>query len=113
MLKKEIITLLTSKIKPVDVEIVKVYGVPMGVGYDLNILLSNNQKIKAHATNKNWALVGHLQENQIEFYKYTGKNDRYRGNVINYWLYHNALSRYLSRFKKVELLEMLKNNHIL
>lgn len=100
---------IINNIKEVECNIVKVYGVACGVGYDLDIFVTfkNNQKryIKSHALRQSWACIGHLKTNQYEFYKYTGSNDVYRQQVINFWEknYKYAMQEYFMRYKKYVL----------
>ena len=103
MLKSEIIENILDEICVESAEIVRVYGVPCGVGYDLDVLLNNGRLLNAHATLNSWGLVGHLKPDNPP-YKYTGKCDIYQDNVLRFWESGRGLKTYLSYLKKEELL---------
>ena len=94
----------------VDCVITKVYGVPFGVGYDLNVYLTHKEdknvimcRLKAHATRQSWSLLGHLREYESRFNTYTGKNDVYRDQVMAWWENKDALEDYFMRMSKKDL----------
>lgn len=112
MKKQEIGEIILGEVIKIDANIVKVYGVGCGVGYDLDIVItfkSGYQKeIDAHAGPKSWGVPGHLRDRQYSFYNYTGKNDCYRERVIHYWCYDVGFETYLSYLTKNELESLLK-----
>ena len=101
---KEILDLVTVT----KCEIVKVYGVAMGVGYDLDVFVEFDkgfQYFPAHAGRQSWAMPEHLRPDN-PYYKYTGSNDVYQGLVKGYWADKNSgLKELLSRLPKDELEE--------
>lgn len=113
MLKSEMIQEFINEVKEVKCQIVKVYGVSHGVGYDMNIkvLFKNGDStiLEAHALRQSWACLNHLRSNQDEFKLYTGSNDIYRDEVVNYWEKKSAsaLSQYFNRFRKGDLINVL------
>ena len=114
MKKAEIIETILEKVETVKTDIIRVYGVPMGVGYDLDVYITfkdgQRKYLEAHATNKGWAVGGHLRPNQFIFNEYKGSNApmRYAEDVTRYWNEKHGLKEYLSRFKKVDLVEYLE-----
>lgn len=116
MLKRELVELIVDKFDKVDkVEIIKVYGVSCGVGYDLRVDFTNEIGLKAHANRHSWALPSYLREDQDVFKKYTGRNDVYRESVKSYWTENtkDALREYFGRYKKEELFEGLNKIDII
>ena len=108
MTKKQMIEEILNKVKSVDCNIVRVYGVTMGVGYDLNVSIEHDKGsfyFKAHATRASWALIGHLRPNNPQ-YQYTGSCDYYQEDVIKYWEHGEGLGEYLGRFKKLDLIHL-------
>lgn len=110
MLKKDYVKAIVSKIDVEDVVFKNTYGLPMGVGYDMFIMVRVNGEIhelKAHAMSQSWALVGHLRPN-LDGKKYTGSNDHYKPAILQYWLSptKRALKEYFSRFTKKELVKL-------
>ena len=114
MKKAQLIETILEKVKTVDAQIIRVYGVPMGVGYDLGVMVTfkdgQSRYLEAHASNKAWAVGGHLRPNQFMFDEYKGSNAplRYAESVRSYWNKKHGLKEYLSRFKKVDLVEYLE-----
>jgi hypothetical protein len=112
MKKEESVKKLVDEVEKVDCSIIRVYGVTCGVGYDLDVLITfkNGYRkwIDAHASPRSWCGPGHLRDSQYSFYNYTGKNDRYRERVTNYWTSKNGFIGYLCYFKKPELKEMIE-----
>jgi len=106
MTKAKMIKAILDNVDIKACRVVRVYGVPFGVGYDLNItvLYKNGQAeiIDAHATNKSWSGIGHMKPNNPD-YKYTGRNDIYQNQVINRWENSWGYEGYLNRFSKIEL----------
>lgn len=107
MTKKEMIQEIIEAVEMVDCSILRVYGVPMGVGYDLAVKLETKTdiiRLDAHATRPSWAAMGHLRPNN-PYYKYTGSCDYYQEDVIKYWEHKKeyALEEYFSRMKKDQL----------
>lgn len=88
--------------------VVKVYGVISGVGYDLDVVIENRvtgeiKVIEAHANNHGWFYPSHLRPNN-PYYKYTGSCDRYQSRVIIAWYENHALQCYYENFTKDELI---------
>jgi hypothetical protein len=114
MSKKELREKILENVETVDCSIVKVYGVTIGVGYDLNarVTFKNGYvlPIKAHALRQSWACVGHLREYQGQFKVYTGSNDIYREQVIAYWENKDGLNEWLERLNKESHLVILKKS---
>ena len=112
MLKSEVIDGLINEVKAVDCDVIRVYGVAMGIGYDLIITahLKNNEAVtfKAHAGPRSWDSKGHLRARQASYNEYKGGKDPhyYLQGVKDYWevRYRWALYKYLSRFNKSDLL---------
>ena len=117
MLKNEVIKNLINEVQEVNCQVVRVYGVPWGIGYDLTITvhLKNNETVnfKANANRKTWSGIGHLRERQASYNEYKGSKDPhyYLQEVRDYWefTYQRALYNYLSRFNKNDLLGGIKN----
>ena len=111
MVKSEMVKSFIGNVEKVECEIVKVYGVPMGIGYDMVITLTNKNGriafLDAHATRQSWALIGHLRPNQTVYDDYKGSNYSYKyiDSVKSYWESKNGLFEYLLRFKKQDLQE--------
>jgi hypothetical protein len=109
MVKSDIVKSFIENVESVKCEIVKVYGVPMGVGYDMVISLTHKDGhiafLDAHATRQSWALIGHLRPNQTVYDDYKGSNysHKYIDSVKSYWESKNGLFEYLLRFKKQNL----------
>ena len=106
-MKKDLVNAIVEKVESVDCDIVRIYGVTMGVGYDLDITIklkgtSMELYIPAHASPKSWASYGHLRPNN-PYYKYTGRNDVYRARVIDYWEKKHGLENLLNRFNMTDL----------
>ena len=107
MTKNEMVKSLIDGATVKGCEVVKVYGVGCGVGYDLDVavvLQGHRIVLKAHAGRQGWAYPEHLRPNNPS-YKYTGSNDVYQFDVISYWkdTPEDALNEYFSNMKKYEL----------
>lgn len=109
MTKEKIIESITSRVKVENVEVLRIYGVPMGVGYDMLVWLNNDSYIEIHATGKAWEMPGHLRPNQIGYNNYKGSDsypERYIDRIRQYFKEGEGFKNYLRRFKKDELLRM-------
>ena len=106
MTKQKMIESILPKVKETSCYIVRTYGVPMGVGYDLNInvkMADFEIDFEGHATRQSWASHGHLRPNNPE-YQYTGSNDVYKGRVREYWSHkEGGFREFLSRMTKDQL----------
>ena len=115
MKKADIIEAITENIKTIECNVVRVYGVPMGVGYDMVVHLThkngNVEKLEAHATNRSWSMGGHLRPHQIAFDDYKGSSAplQYVDAVKRFWESKDGFQEYLSRFKKDNLVDILNN----
>lgn len=108
MTKELLIKGITSNIKVDGVEVIKIYGVPMGVGYDMLVFLNNGVYIKMHATGKAWEMPGHLRSNQRVYNDYRGGDkypERYIERIARYFKEGEGFSNYLRRFKKEQLIK--------
>ena len=112
MKKDEIIQKILDNVNNVECFIVRTYGVSHGVGYDLNVRVTYKSEkeliVEAHALSKSWACLGHLRPHN-PVYKYTGSNDIYKEQVMNYWDSGKGFKEYLARLLKTELLDLLNN----
>lgn len=114
MKKADIIEAITENIETVECNVVRVYGVPMGVGYDMVVNLTHKdghvENLKAHASNKSWSMGGHSRPHQIAFSEYKGRNNplQYVHAVKRFWESKDGLKEYLSRFKKDALVDILE-----
>ena len=109
MTKEKIIESITSRLKVENVEVLRIYGVPMGVGYDMLVWLNNDSYIEMHATGRAWEMPGHLRPNQIGYNNYKGRDsypERYIERIRKYFKEGEGFKNYLRRFKKDELLRM-------
>lgn len=114
MTKKKIIDLIASNVKVEDVNIVRIYGVPMGVGYDMQVVLSDVStgevsSVKMHAGARAWDMPNHLRPDQIHYNVYKGTDhypERYIDPIKRYFKEQNGFKNYLTRFKKDELIRM-------
>lgn len=114
MTKKKIIDSIASNVKVQDVNIVRIYGVPMGVGYDMQVVLSDVStgevsSVKMHAGARAWDMPEHLRPNQIFYNAYKGGDsypERYIDPIKKYFIEGNGFKNYLERFKKDELIKM-------
>ena len=118
-LKRDIIKDCMELVVGIDCRVDRVYGVSHGVGYDLTVKLIVDgykaQYIHAHALKDSWCVPSHLRPNNPP-YKYTGSNDVYQNDVIEYWermktsndgkQYSNGFVGYLEYLKKDDLLEL-------
>lgn len=108
MRKRDLILALSSMYEVKNCVVRRVYGVSSGVGYDMDVLVQNNNTgelhlIQAHANNRGWFYPSHLRPNNPP-YQYTGSCDRYRERVISAWMDNpNALEYYFANFKKEAL----------
>jgi hypothetical protein len=113
MKKQELIETILAKVEEVDCSIIRIYGVPFGVGFDLDITITTNDwkqyYLPAHAVPRTWAMPGHLRSHQRHQYDYKGQGDvgYYEEKVIEYWESKRALGEYLARLSKPELEELL------
>jgi hypothetical protein len=110
-MKKDLVNAIVEKVESVDCDIVRIYGVVCGVGYDLDITVklkgtSMELYIPAHASPKSWASYWHQRPNKTN-YKNPGRNDVYRAKVIDDWEKRHGLESLLHRFKMDELKDML------
>ena len=94
--KEQIIEEILKNIKVENANIVRVYGVPCGVGYDMYVILNTGEVLETHALRQSWALEGHLRPNNPS-YKYTGRCDNYQEEIISYWTSGLGLKDYLKR----------------
>jgi len=113
MTKEELRGLIVEKIGRVNYcEICKVYGMTMGVGYDLDVEIVTTDGeaffINAHANRFGWAFLGHARPNN-QYYEYTGHNDSYQNAVCEFWKFSpkSAVMQALRRLQKSELIEIL------
>lgn len=116
MLKKEIISTIMTHLEVVDVWLVRVYGVPMGIGYDMVAEVKAKETgeilhFDFHAGPQSWDCIGHLRPNQLGFDAYKGGNPPllYLDRVKRWWSEKAGFRFYLERFKKKELEEMLQD----
>ena len=111
--KKELIEKVLKQVKNVDCNIVKVYGVPCGIGYDMivKVELSDGRikYLETHAGPRSWTMPDHLRKDQIEYDNYKGKNPPlfYADVVKRFWSDKQGLKEYLQRFKKETLITIL------
>ena len=111
MKKAQLVDAIIEKIDTVACNIVRVYGVPMGVGYDLLVTIEKTngevELLEAHASNKAWAVGGHLRPNQVRFDDYKGSNApmKYADSVRRYWESKDGLREYYERYTKNALLD--------
>ena len=113
MKKDEIVKNLVNVLKVESVVIAKIYGVTCGIGYDLDIKVSNTltgevKFIKAHASNKSWDCLEWLHPNRA-FNTYKGGNNPYRfvDSVTRYWMDGCALENYYMRYNKASLVNRI------
>jgi hypothetical protein len=108
MTKEALVQNITDKIKVQNVEVMRIYGVPMGVGYDMLVWLNNDSYIEMHASNRAWEMSGHLRPNQIGYNNYKGSDthpERYISKITEYFINGNGFKNYLRRFKKDQLIK--------
>ena len=114
MKKSDIIDMLLDGVRKIEADVIRVYGVSCGVGYDLNITVYFKEDpsryikpihIKAHAGPRTWCAPNHLRPNN-GYYQYSGHSDRYQSAVRDYWEResHAGLRGYLGYFKKDQLI---------
>ena len=103
MTKEQMINEILKDLKVDTAEILRVYGVCCGVGYDLQVILNTGEVLEAHALRTSWGVPGHLRPNNPQ-YQYSGKCDRYQSEVIRFWKSGYGLKEYLLRLTKKELL---------
>ena len=114
MTKEKIIDSIASNVKVEDVHIVRIYGVPMGVGYDMQVFLSDLStgevsSVKMHAGARAWSMPEHLRPEQTVYNVYKGRDpypERYINPIKKYFIEENGFKNYLRRFKKDELIKM-------
>lgn len=105
MTKAMLVEAITKEVKVSNVEIVKVYGVTCGVGYDM-LLHTNFMTYKARAYRQSWDLTGHHRENERDFNTYKGSDNdplRYEEAINKYYTEEDGFKHYLSRFSKIML----------
>ena len=108
MTKKEMIESILQEVKSVKCSVIRVYGLSNGVGYDLIASIDFEKKtieVDAHALRTGWAYPKHLRPNN-PYYKYTGSNDVYQSQVVNFWekkTGYTGFEGYLSELKKNDL----------
>lgn len=108
MTKNELRIAINSMVKVENVKFVRTYGLPFGVGYDLDIEVvvketGEVKTIQAHANKNSWWAARHLKEDDVK--PYTGKLE-YRGHISESWINGWAHMAYLRNLKKVELTKM-------
>ena len=106
MTKEKIIETITSRVKVENVEVLRIYGVPMGVGYDMLVFLNDGSYIEMHATGRAWEMPGHLRPDQIGYNNDKGTDtdpERYIERIQTYFKEGEGFKNYLRRFKKEEL----------
>jgi hypothetical protein len=113
--KSDIIDMIKAEVSKVECDIVKIYGVSCGVGYDLDIDVyfkidlkqyRGPLKIKAHAGPRTWCMPGHLRPNN-RYYEYKGRSDRYQEVVRKYWQEpkkYDGLAGYLDYMTKKDIM---------
>jgi len=108
MTKEALVQSIADKIKVENVEVMRIYGVPMGVGYDMLVWLSNDSYIEMHATNRAWEMPGHMHPNQKDYSNYKGSDsypERYISKIRSYFINGQGFKNYLRRFKKDQLIK--------
>ena len=111
MTKEQIIESITSSVKVEGLNVVRVYGVPMGVGYDMVLFLDNGRAIDLHAGPRSWEMPGHLERTAYGSNTYKGSDPypgRYIERIQKYFTQGSGFENYLRRFKKEDLLRMLE-----
>ena len=114
MTKEKIIDSIASNVKVKDVKVVGIYGVPMGVGYDMLVFLSDLStgevsSVKMHAGARAWDMPEHLRPAQLYYNVYKGTDpypERYINRIKTYFIEQDGFKNYLRRFKKDELIKM-------
>lgn len=113
--KRMALKIIHEHIDSVECSIVRTYGLPHGVGYDLRIFMNrvDSKKVpfilEAHASKDSWELVGHLRPTN-DTYEYTGKNDIYREDIIEHWtgeMKYDTIFYHFMRYKRNELEDLL------
>ena len=107
MTKENLIESITSRVKVEGLNVVRVYGVPMGVGYDLILFLDNGEAIDLHAGPRSWDMPGHLARTPYGVNTYRGTDSypgRYIERIQKYFKEGEGFKNYLRRFKKEDLI---------
>lgn len=116
MTKREIIEDFMQNVKVEDVTHVRIYGVPMGIGYDFTADVVHKETgevrtLELHATSKSWDSPDFLREGEpYNTYKGTHK-DRplmWWPDVSVFWKKGYGLKNYLMRMRKQELIDFVK-----
>ena len=109
MTKEKIIESIISRVKVEALSVVRVYGLPMGVGYDMLLFLNNGEIIDLHAGPRSWDMPGHLKSTPYGSNTYKGTDSypgRYIERIQKYFKEGEGFKNYLRRFKKDELLRV-------
>jgi hypothetical protein len=117
MTKKEMIQRIKDNTADASVSFERIYGLPMGVGYDYvaTLNLKNGEMIflEVHAGPRAWAVPGHLRSSQRFYNDYKGGDrfpERYFTKIEKYWTGLNAIEEYFSRFKKEDIQEFIDHS---
>lgn len=109
MTKEKIIESITSRVKVEGLNVVRVYGVFMGVGYDMVLFLDNGEAIDLHAGPRSWEMPGHLESTSYGSNTYKGRDTypgRYIERIQKYFKEGEGFKNYLRRFKKEDLVRI-------
>lgn len=108
MTKENLIESIASRVKVEGLNVVRVYGVPMGVGYDMVLFLDNGLSIDLHAGPRSWEMPGHLARTPYGSNTYRGTDSypgRYIERIQKYFKEGEGFKNYLRRFKKEDLVK--------
>lgn len=119
MTKEKMIQALKDQVQVLHIEPARIYGVPMGVGIDYEVIFKLKKdgdcvrvrSMQLHAGPRGWDLQGYLRPNNYNYneYKGTDKNPEAYIPKIEAYLKRDRLAGYFRRFKKDTIKKLYKS----